>query len=114
MHCVVKLHFTDFLMIWLQKKSCEVHADICVMTAEGFSLIITNYIFFFFFPHSFFFQLADNGPEMFETPYTATLETFINLHLKHQRSVPVFLSAITIDLFSHQTIDSSNEPSTFG
>jgi len=80
------------------------------MTAEGFSLIITNY--FFFFP--FFLQLADNGPDLFETPYTATLETFINLHLKHQRSVPVFLSAITIDLFSHQTIDSSNEHSTFG
>jgi mitotic spindle assembly checkpoint protein MAD1 len=60
------------------------------------------------------FELADNGPDLFETPYTATLETFINLHLKHQRSVPVFLSAITIDLFSHQTIDSSNEHSTFG
>jgi len=109
MHCLVQLHFTDFLMIWLRKKSCEICADTCVMIAEGFSLVITNYIFL-----SFFLQLADNGPDLFETPYTATLETFINLHLKHQRSVPVFLSAITIDLFSHQTIDSGNEHSTFG
>lgn len=78
------------------------------MTAEGFSLLITNYFF------SFFLQLAGNGANLLETPYTATLETFINLHLKHQRSVPIFLSSITIDLFSHQTIDSSNEHSIFG
>jgi hypothetical protein len=96
-------------MIWLRKESREIFADMCVMIAEGFSLLITNYFFL-----SFFLQLADNGPDLFETPYTATLETFINLHLKHQRSVPVFLSAITIDLFSHQTIDSSHEHSTFG
>jgi hypothetical protein len=49
MHCLVQLHFTDFLMIWLWKKSCEIHADVCVMTAEGFSLIITKYFFLFFF-----------------------------------------------------------------
>jgi hypothetical protein len=57
----------------------------------------------------FFLQLADNDLKLLETPYTAILETFINLHLKHQRSVPAFLSAITIDLLSHQTVDSSNE-----
>jgi len=66
-------------MIWLWKKSCEICADICVMIAEGFSLVITNYFFL-----SFFLQLADSGPDLLETPYTATLETFINLHLKHQ------------------------------
>jgi len=113
MHCLVQLHFTDFLMIWLWKKSCEICADICVMIAEGFSLVITNYFFLSFFL-SFFLQIADSGPDLLETPYTATLETFINLHLKQQRSVPVFLSAITTDLFSHQTIDLGNEHSTFG
>jgi hypothetical protein len=82
------------------------HADIRVMIAEGLNPINTNYFYFLF-------QLADNGPDLLETPYTATLETFIKLHLKHQHSVPVFLSAITVDLFSHQTIDSSNERSTF-
>ncbi|XP_021932555.1 mitotic spindle assembly checkpoint protein MAD1 isoform X2 [Zootermopsis nevadensis] len=49
------------------------------------------------------FKLADGNPELLETPYSATLEQFINLHLKHQHSIPVFLSAITIDLFGHQT-----------
>jgi hypothetical protein len=47
MHCLLQLHFTDFLMNWLWKKSCEIHADKRVMSAEGFSLIITNYFLSF-------------------------------------------------------------------
>jgi mitotic spindle assembly checkpoint protein MAD1 len=77
------------------------------MTAEGLSPVMSNYCYFLF--GLFFFQLADNGPNLLETPYSATLESFINLHLTQQHSIPVFLSAITVDLFSHQTIDSSNE-----
>jgi mitotic spindle assembly checkpoint protein MAD1 len=51
----------------------------------------------------FLFQLNNSGPDLLETPYTATLGAFIDLHLKQQHSTPVFLSAITVDLFSHQT-----------
>ena len=57
----------------------------------------------------FLFQLADNGPYLLETLYSAMLYTFISLHLKQQHSVAVFLSAVTVDLLCHQTIDSSNE-----
>lgn len=49
------------------------------------------------------FKLKDSGPDLLETPYSTTLEPFIDLHLKRQHSTPVFLSAITVDLFSHQT-----------
>ncbi|KAJ8983404.1 hypothetical protein NQ317_010497 [Molorchus minor] len=34
----------------------------------------------------------------------ATLEDMINLHLRHQKSIPVFLSAITMDLFNNKTM----------
>jgi hypothetical protein len=37
------------------------------------------------------------------------LYTFISLLLKQQHSVAVFLSAVTVGLLCHQTIDSSNE-----
>jgi len=37
------------------------------------------------------------------------LYTFISLHLKEHHSVAVFLSAITVDLLCHQTVDSSIE-----
>jgi hypothetical protein len=37
------------------------------------------------------------------------LYTFISLLLKQQHSVAVFLTAITVGLLCHQTIDSSNE-----
>lgn len=55
------------------------------------------------------FKLTDGNPELLETPYSLTLEDFINLHLKHQHSIPVFLSAITLDLFNRQTVASSYE-----
>jgi hypothetical protein len=58
MHWLVQLHFTDFLMIWLRKKSCEIHADVRVMTAEGFSLIITNFFFSFLLSFSSFQTVA--------------------------------------------------------
>jgi mitotic spindle assembly checkpoint protein MAD1 len=53
-----------------------------------------------------YFQLSNGNAELLETPYSATLEELINLHLKCQHSFPVFLSAITVDLFSRQTIAS--------
>ncbi|XP_069687893.1 mitotic spindle assembly checkpoint protein MAD1-like [Periplaneta americana] len=58
------------------------------------------------------FKLVNGSPELLETPYSLTLEEFINLHLKHQHSMPVFLSAITLDLFQRQTVCSSGDPIT--
>jgi hypothetical protein len=63
---------------------------------------ISQEIIFILLP--FIFQLADGSPELLETPYSAMLEQFINLHLKFQHSIPVFLSAITVDVFGHQTV----------
>jgi hypothetical protein len=75
------------------------NTEICVITVKWLSLLISKY----FFILSFHFQLEGGSPVLLETPYSTTLEAFINLHLKRQHSIPVFLSAITVDLFSQQT-----------
>ncbi|XP_077305260.1 mitotic spindle assembly checkpoint protein MAD1 isoform X1 [Lithobates pipiens] len=41
--------------------------------------------------------------QLLETSFSLTLQDFIDLHLHHQNSIPAFLSAVTLDLFSRQT-----------
>lgn len=41
--------------------------------------------------------------QLLETNFSLTLRDFIDLHLHHQNSIPAFLSAVTLDLFSRQT-----------
>ncbi|XP_066545293.1 mitotic spindle assembly checkpoint protein MAD1 [Amia ocellicauda] len=42
--------------------------------------------------------------QLLETDYSRTLRDLVELHLFHQNSIPAFLSAVTLDLFSRQTI----------
>lgn len=41
---------------------------------------------------------------LLETPFSKTIEEMINIHLGQQRSIPVLLSSLTIDLFSKQSM----------
>lgn len=41
--------------------------------------------------------------QLLETDFSRTLHELIDLHLFHQNSIPAFLSAVTLDLFSRQT-----------
>ncbi|XP_072337141.1 mitotic spindle assembly checkpoint protein MAD1 isoform X1 [Scyliorhinus torazame] len=41
--------------------------------------------------------------QLLESDFSNSLTELINLHLHHQNSIPAFLSAITLDLFSRQT-----------
>ncbi|XP_073504236.1 mitotic spindle assembly checkpoint protein MAD1 isoform X1 [Phyllobates terribilis] len=41
--------------------------------------------------------------QLLDTTFSRTLKDFIDLHLHHQNSIPAFLSAVTLDLFSRQT-----------
>ncbi|XP_077574300.1 mitotic spindle assembly checkpoint protein MAD1 [Stigmatopora nigra] len=41
--------------------------------------------------------------ELMETAFSKTLSDLVDLHLHHQNSIPVFTSALTIDLFGRQT-----------
>ncbi|XP_073420089.1 mitotic spindle assembly checkpoint protein MAD1-like isoform X4 [Dendrobates tinctorius] len=41
--------------------------------------------------------------QLLDTGFSRTLKDFIDLHLHHQNSIPAFLSAVTLDLFSRQT-----------
>lgn len=53
-----------------------------------------------------FFFVNEDGVNMIETPFSATLSIFIERHLKQQRSVPMFLNAVQSDLFDQQTVSS--------
>uniref|UniRef100_A0A8K9XLU9 Mitotic spindle assembly checkpoint protein MAD1 n=1 Tax=Oncorhynchus mykiss TaxID=8022 RepID=A0A8K9XLU9_ONCMY len=41
--------------------------------------------------------------QLMETDFSRTLREMVDLHLHHQKSIPAFLSAVTLDLFSRQT-----------
>lgn len=51
------------------------------------------------------FQLNPEGTlNLLENQFSAALEDMVELHLRHQNSIPVFLSAITMDLFNNRTM----------
>lgn len=52
-----------------------------------------------------YFEVNPDGDlNLLENEFSATLGPMIDLHLIHQNSIPVFLSAITMDLFNQRTI----------
>lgn len=54
---------------------------------------------------SLLFKKGSNGSmQLMETEFSKTLGEMVALHLHHQKSMPAFLSAVTLDLFSRQTI----------
>ncbi|CAG9564077.1 unnamed protein product [Danaus chrysippus] len=50
------------------------------------------------------FTLSDDGIEMVHTDYSTTLGDLVELHLHQNRSIPVFLSALTMELFTRITM----------
>uniref|UniRef100_F6TUT7 Mitotic spindle assembly checkpoint protein MAD1 n=2 Tax=Ornithorhynchus anatinus TaxID=9258 RepID=F6TUT7_ORNAN len=42
--------------------------------------------------------------QLLETEFSRTVHELIDLHLLHQDSIPAFLSSVTLDLFSRQTV----------
>lgn len=70
--------------------------------APSFLLVcILNFIIFF--PTS---QLNEKGViHLLETDFSHTLKDSMELYLQQQNSIPVFLSSVTMDLFSKQTIN---------
>ncbi|XP_074519242.1 mitotic spindle assembly checkpoint protein MAD1 [Halichoeres trimaculatus] len=53
---------------------------------------------------SLLFKKSSNGSmQLMETEFSKTLGEMVALHLHHQKSFPVFLSTVTLDLFSRQT-----------
>ncbi|KAJ8391872.1 hypothetical protein AAFF_G00084880 [Aldrovandia affinis] len=47
---------------------------------------------------------AGGNMQLLETDYSRTLRELVELHLFHQNSIPAFLSSVTLDLFSRQTV----------
>lgn len=53
---------------------------------------------------SLLFKKSSNGSmQLMETEFSKTLGDMVDLHLHHQKSIPAFLSAVILDLFSRQT-----------
>ncbi|XP_026763138.2 mitotic spindle assembly checkpoint protein MAD1 [Galleria mellonella] len=50
------------------------------------------------------FTLCEDGIEMVQTDYAETLSELVELHLQHHHSIPVFLSALTMNLFTRTTM----------
>ncbi|XP_045501604.1 mitotic spindle assembly checkpoint protein MAD1 [Colias croceus] len=50
------------------------------------------------------FTLCEDGIEMVHTDYSSTLEELVELHLHQHHSIPVFLSALTMELFTRTTM----------
>ncbi|CAG9863182.1 unnamed protein product [Phyllotreta striolata] len=50
------------------------------------------------------FQYADGNMHLLQNEFTASLEHMINLHVKQQNSIPVFLSSLTLDLFANKSM----------
>ncbi|XP_072513766.1 mitotic spindle assembly checkpoint protein MAD1 isoform X1 [Salminus brasiliensis] len=48
--------------------------------------------------------VGSGSMQLLETDFSRTLTELVDLHLFHQKSIPVFLSAVTLDLFSRQTV----------
>ena len=46
---------------------------------------------------------------MLDTPFSSQLTELIDLHLIRQNSIPVFLAAVIMDLFSRQTFETFQE-----
>ncbi|MEQ2164725.1 hypothetical protein GOODEAATRI_009709 [Goodea atripinnis] len=46
---------------------------------------------------------SNGSMQLMETEFSKTLGEMVTLHLHHQKSIPAFLSAVTLDLFSRQT-----------
>ncbi|XP_076294656.1 mitotic arrest-deficient 1 isoform X2 [Lasioglossum baleicum] len=51
-----------------------------------------------------FFHVGDDGVDLLETAFSATLGTLVERHLQQQHSVPMFLNAVQSDLFNLQTM----------
>ena len=53
---------------------------------------------------------AGDGLMVMDSPYIHTVDDLVQLHVNRQRSIPAFLAALTIELFSRQSM---NTTSTF-
>lgn len=51
-----------------------------------------------------FFQVGEEGVDLLETTFSATLGPLIEQYLQRQNSVPMFLNAVQSDLFNQQTV----------
>lgn len=46
----------------------------------------------------------ENYLDLLETPYSMSLQSLVETHLTGNKSVPAFLSALTLELFQQTTI----------
>uniref|UniRef100_A0A8C6KD86 Mitotic spindle assembly checkpoint protein MAD1 n=1 Tax=Nothobranchius furzeri TaxID=105023 RepID=A0A8C6KD86_NOTFU len=92
-----------------QKKIQEFRTVCYVLTGYQIDITIENQyrltsVYAEHMEDSLLFRKGSNGNmQLMETEFSKTLGEMVALHLHHQKSIPAFLSAVTLDLFSRQT-----------
>uniref|UniRef100_A0A672Z5E7 Mitotic spindle assembly checkpoint protein MAD1 n=1 Tax=Sphaeramia orbicularis TaxID=375764 RepID=A0A672Z5E7_9TELE len=92
-----------------QKKIQEFRTVCYVLTGYQIDITTTNQyrltsVYAEHMDDSLLFKKSSKGSmHLMETEFSKTLGEMVDLHLHHQKSIPAFLSAVTLDLFSRQT-----------
>ncbi|XP_037545734.1 mitotic spindle assembly checkpoint protein MAD1 [Nematolebias whitei] len=92
-----------------QKKIQEFRTVCYVLTGYQIDITIENQyrltsVYAEHMEDSLLFKKGSNGSmQLMETEFSKTLGEMVALHLHHQKSIPAFLAAVTLDLFSRQT-----------
>lgn len=92
-----------------QKKIQEFRTVCYVLTGYQLDITTTNQyrltsVYAEHMDDSLLFKKSSKGSmHLMETEFSKTLGEMVDLHLHHQKSIPAFLSAVTLDLFSRQT-----------
>ncbi|KAM3865165.1 mitotic spindle assembly checkpoint protein MAD1 [Diretmus argenteus] len=92
-----------------QKKIQEFRTICYVLTGYQIDITIENHyrlssVYAEHMEDSLLFKKGSSGTmQLMETEFSKTLGEMVALHLHHQKSIPAFLSAVTLDLFSRQT-----------
>ena len=56
-------------------------------------------------------QSAGDGLIVMDSPFIHTVDDLVQLHVTRQHSIPAFLAALTIELFSRQSMNNTTFPS---
>ncbi|KAF3687935.1 Mitotic spindle assembly checkpoint protein MAD1 Mitotic arrest deficient 1-like protein 1 [Channa argus] len=97
------------LMEVFQKKIQEFRTVCCVLTGYQMDITTENQyrltsVYAEHMDDVLLFKKGSNGSiQLLENDFSKSLGEMVALHLHHQKSIPAFLSAVTLDLFSRQT-----------
>eukprot|EP00095_Tigriopus_kingsejongensis_P000786 maker-scaffold67_size430214-snap-gene-3.28 protein:Tk00786 transcript:maker-scaffold67_size430214-snap-gene-3.28-mRNA-1 annotation:"mitotic spindle assembly checkpoint protein mad1" len=99
-----------------KKTSTDFREVICLLTGFKINVVENLYTLYPIYSDNqeehLAFKYVEGDCLMLETDFSNQWVDFIDLHLKRQNSIPVFLAAIITDLFSRQTFETMSMSAT--